>query len=48
MDRWNIVSTLNYLNEEKELNIINSKVKSFPKKFGKKNTSMINLANLTK
>ena len=32
MDRWNIVSTLNYLNEEVELKIISSKTKRFFKK----------------
>ena len=49
MDRWNIVSTLNYLNEDKELEIISSKVSEFEKKFGnKKISNMISLANLTR
>ena len=47
MDRWNIVSTLNYLNEEIELKIISSKSKEFIKKFKKENLNlMIKLANL--
>ncbi len=49
MDRWNIVSSLNYLPEEKELEIIISKVGSFANKFGKEKLShMVNLANLTR
>ncbi|MAH89438.1 MAG: cobaltochelatase subunit CobS [Pelagibacterales bacterium] len=49
MDRWNIVSTLNYLNENKEFDIISSKVKNFLVKFDKGKISlMINLANLTR
>jgi cobaltochelatase CobS len=49
MDRWNIVSTLNYLSEEKELEIVSSKVKNFLKSFGKeKILLMINLANLSR
>ena len=35
MDRWNIVSTLNYLPFEKELEIILSKNKGFNNKEGK-------------
>ena len=35
MDRWNIVSTLNYLPFEKELEIILAKNKSFNNKDGK-------------
>ena len=35
MDRWNIVSTLNYLNHEKELEIILAKNKKFNNKEGK-------------
>ena len=31
MDRWNIVSTLNYLNEDIELKIISVKSKDFLK-----------------
>ena len=37
MDRWNIVSTLNYLNEDLEFKIISSKTKDFLKKFKKEN-----------
>ena len=49
MDRWNIVSTLNYLSEKQELDIVSSKVKNFSKKYQKdKITLMINLANLTR
>jgi cobaltochelatase CobS len=49
MDRWNIVSTLNYLSEKQELDIISSKAKNFLKKYQKeKITLMINLANLTR
>ena len=49
MDRWNIVATLNYLNENKEFDIVCSKVKNFLKKFDKEKISlMINLANLTR
>ena len=35
MDRWNIVSTLNYLPFEKELEIVLAKNKSFNNKKGK-------------
>ena len=49
MDRWNIVSTLNYLNEDLELKIIASKTKDFLKKYKKENLIlMIKLANLTR
>ena len=49
MDRWNIVATLNYLNENKEFDIVCSKVKNFLKQFDKEKVSlMINLANLTR
>ena len=49
MDRWNIVSTLNYLTEKQEFDIVNSKAKSFLKAHGKdKIALMINLANLTR
>ncbi len=49
MDRWNIVATLNYLNEEVELKIISAKSKEFIKKFKRENlTLMIKLANLTR
>ena len=49
MDRWNIVSTLNYLPEEQEKDIVCSKAKDFLKVFGKKYIPlMIELANLTR
>ena len=49
MDRWNIVSTLNYLPFEKEFEIIMSKNKSFNSKEGKEKISnMIKVADLTR
>ena len=49
MDRWNIVSTLNYLPFDKELEIILSKNKNFNNKEGKENLSnMIKVADLTR
>jgi len=49
MDRWNIVSTLNYLSFEKELEIILAKNKSFNNKEGKEKLSnMIKVAELTR
>ena len=49
MDRWNIVSTLNYLPFEKELDIVLSKNKSFNNKEGKELLSnMIKVADLTR
>jgi|TARA_B110000444_G_scaffold59817_1_gene55695 cobaltochelatase CobS len=49
MDRWNIVSTLNYLPFEKELEIILAKNKSFENKEGKEKISnMIKVADLTR
>ncbi len=49
MDRWNIVSTLNYLPFEKELEIILAKNKSFNSKEGKETISnMIKVADLTR
>ena len=49
MDRWNIVSTLNYLSFEKELEIILAKNKSFNSKEGKEIiSSMIKVADLTR
>ena len=49
MDRWNIVSTLNYLPFEKELEIILAKNKSFNSKEGKEVISnMIKVADLTR
>ena len=49
MDRWNIVSTLNYLPFEKELEIILAKNKSFNNKEGKETLSnMIKVADLSR
>ena len=49
MDRWNIVSTLNYLPFEKELEIVSAKNKSFNNKEGKELLSnMIKVADLTR
>ena len=49
MDRWNIVSTLNYLPFEKELEIILAKNKDFNSKEGKELLSnMIKVADLTR
>ncbi len=49
MDRWNIVSTLNYLTEKQEFDIVSSKTSNFIKKFNSdKIALMINLANLTR
>ena len=49
MDRWNIVTTLNYLKFDKELEIILAKSKSFNTKEGKEIVSnMIKVADLTR
>ena len=49
MDRWNIVTTLNYLAFEKEFEIILSKNKKFNNKDGKEKISnMIKVADLTR
>ncbi len=49
MDRWNIVSTLNYLPFEKELEIVLAKNKTFNDKDGKELLSnMIKVADLTR
>ena len=49
MDRWNIVTTLNYLPFEKELEIILSKNKSYNSAEGKETLSnMIKVADLTR
>ena len=49
MDRWNIVSTLNYLPFEKELEIVLAKNKNFNNKDGKELLSnMIKVADLTR
>jgi cobaltochelatase CobS len=49
MDRWNIVTTLNYLPFEKELEIILAKNKNYSSKEGKEKISnMIKVADLTR
>ena len=49
MDRWNIVSTLNYLSQEKEMEIILAKNKKYDNKEGKeKINKMIKVADLTR
>ena len=49
MDRWNIVSTLNYLTNHKELEIILAKNKNYNNKEGKETLSnMIKVADLTR
>ena len=49
MDRWNIVSTLNYLPFEKELEIVSAKNKNFNNKEGNELLSnMIKVADLTR
>jgi len=49
MDRWNIVTTLNYLKFDKELEIIIAKSKNFNNKEGKETVSnMIKVADLTR
>jgi len=50
MDRWNVVTSLNYLSENIELNIIFSKITNLNEKFldKEKITNMVKLANLTR
>ncbi len=49
MDRWSIVSVLNYLEHDKEADIVLSKVKSYQNEKGKKLVSnMVRLADLTR
>ncbi len=49
MDRWNIVATLNYLPEEKEIAIIEAKVPALAGEEGRKRiAAMVALANLTR
>ena len=49
LDRWNIITTLNYLSFDKELEIILAKSKSFDTKEGKEIVSnMIKVADLTR
>ena len=45
MDRWNIVTTLNYLDHEKEVDIVNSKLGNIDRK---QISNMISVANLTR
>ena len=49
MDRWSIVSALNYLPHEDELGIVSTKAKSYNNKEGKEIISkMIRVAELTR
>ena len=49
MDRWNIVSTLNYLSKEQECKIVLSKVKELNHKEGKEIVkSMVATADLSR
>ncbi len=49
MDRWNIVTTLNYLSHDAETNIMVAKIKSYQTEEGKKTISaMVRVADLTR
>ena len=49
MDRWNIVTTLNYLPHEAEVNIMLSKIKSYQTEEGRKRIgAMVRVADLTR
>ncbi len=49
MDRWNVVTTLNYLPHDEEVNIILAKTKSYNTEEGRKTISaMVNVADLTR
>ncbi len=49
MDRWSVVTTLNYLPHEQEVNIIVAKVKSLDTEKGRENASkMVRVADLTR
>ncbi|MBB4103877.1 cobaltochelatase subunit CobS [Allorhizobium borbori] len=49
MDRWSIVSTLNYLPHDQEVNIVVAKVKSLATKEGRETASrMVRVADLTR
>lgn len=49
MDRWHIVSTLNYLDPELELNVVLAKVPSFDTKEGREEVAnMVSTGNLTR
>ena len=48
MDRWNIVSTLNYLSFEKELEIVLAKNKNFNNRWEELLSNMTKVADLTR
>ena len=49
MDRWSIVTTLNYLPHDKEVGIVLAKAKSYQNETGRKIVSnMVRLADLTR
>lgn len=49
MDRWSIVTTLNYLAHDKEVDIVVSKVKDFAKSEGRETVSrMVRVADMTR
>jgi len=49
MDRWSIVTTLNYLPHDNEVNIVLAKVKSFDTKTGRDNVNkMVRVADMTR
>lgn len=49
MDRWSVVTTLNYLPHEQEVNIVVAKVKSFDNAKGRETASkMVRVADLTR
>lgn len=48
MDRWNVVATLNYLEPEEELKIINSHAEKLPAKQKSLLKNMVEMANLTR
>ena len=49
MDRWNLVTTLNYLPHDKETNIVASKTQAFVEKWGRKTIGhMVSVAALTR
>jgi cobaltochelatase CobS len=49
MDRWSIVTTLNYLPHDKEAGIVLSKVKAYQSERGRKTVAnMVRLADLTR
>ncbi|MEW8525318.1 MAG: cobaltochelatase subunit CobS [Candidatus Thiodiazotropha endolucinida] len=49
MDRWNIVSTLNYLHEDDEMEIVLARVPAYDSQEGRKNArAMVTLADMTR